>query len=230
MMIDVRRLRGSTFDETTDSVAWRAGVNLWMTSWHRVPAASLPATEAGLAKAAGLGQDMRTWRRVRSIAMHNWVLCDDGLYYHPVVAETALEAWLEKLSQRVASGAGHQARYENYEFDRDALEHEMALAAGALAALNAKSKYLTKMHAKTALSRFRRLRLALPSAGASGTASGMPPALPLNAAGSSAPPQCQGEVEGKSPTRGSVNSKGKVTGNVGGGTVNGNPPREGGDR
>ena len=59
MMLDITRLRSSEFDTTLDDAAWRAGVNLWMSAWHQVPAASLQNDDASLAKAAGLGRDDR---------------------------------------------------------------------------------------------------------------------------------------------------------------------------
>ena len=42
--------------------------------------------------------------------------CDDGRLYHPVVAEFALGAWLEKLARRLSSGAGNAKRW-GQEFD-----------------------------------------------------------------------------------------------------------------
>jgi len=155
MMIDIPRLRGSAFDETTDDTAWRAGVNLWFSSWHRIPAASLPNTDEGLAKAAGLGRDVRTWRQVRSIALRGWEEADDGLLYHATVAEVALEAWLEKLTQRLSSGAGNASRWGS-EFDPEPIRDDMTVAAGLLFALNPKSKAFSKQQTNHALRRSQR--------------------------------------------------------------------------
>ncbi len=143
MMVDIPRLRGSEFDATTDDSAWRAGFNLWLTAWHQVPAASLCADDASLAKAAGLGRDLRTWRKVRSIALRGWIECNDGRLYHSTVAETALEAWLEKLARRLSSGAGNAKRH-NIEFDPTPVEREIEAARAMLAALNPASKSLLK--------------------------------------------------------------------------------------
>lgn len=143
MMIDIPRLRGSEFDAILDDGAWRAGLNLWLTSWHQVPAASLSDDDASLAKAAGLGRDVRTWKKVKAEALRGWLKCTDGLLYHPVVAEMALEAWLEKLAQALSSGAGNAKRWGGT-FDPAPIEAEIDQCAGMLAALNPKSKALAK--------------------------------------------------------------------------------------
>lgn len=147
IMVDIPRLRGSDFDATLDDSAWRAGFNLWLTAWHQVPAASLSADDATLAKAAGLGRDLRTWKRVKAIALDNWVECDDGRLYHPTVAEIALESWLEKLQQRISSGAGNAKRWGGT-FDATPIEAEIARCSRMLAALNPASKALAKAQRK----------------------------------------------------------------------------------
>lgn len=149
MMIDIPRLRGSNFDATLDDGAWRAGLNLWLTSWHQVPAASLPDDDVALTKAAGLGRDIKTWRKVKAEALRGWVKCDDGLLYHETVAEFALEAWLEKLAQTLSSGAGNAKRWK-VEFNPDPIEAEIDRTANMLAALNPKSKALIKLERRRA--------------------------------------------------------------------------------
>lgn len=144
MMLDIPRLRGSEFDATPDDGAWRAGVNLWLTAWHQVPAASVSTEDAALAKGAGLGRDLRTWGKVKPGALRGWLACADGRYYHPVVAEMALEAWLEKLHQRIASGIGNAKRW-NGTFDPAPVEAQIATSVRLLAALNPGSKFLAKV-------------------------------------------------------------------------------------
>lgn len=143
MMLDITRLRQSDFDATPDDSAWRAGLNLWFSAWHSVPAGSLSDDEPALAKAAGLGRDLRTWRKVRAAAMRGFVLCDDGRYYHETVCEFALEAWLEKLSQRLSSGAGNAKRWK-ISFDPADIEHAIEHAAALLARISPQSKALVK--------------------------------------------------------------------------------------
>lgn len=176
MMVDIPRLRGSDFDATLDDGAWRAGVNLWLSAWHQVPAASLPDDDVALTKAAGLGRDVRTWRKLRAEALRGWQLCDDGRLYHETVAELALEAWLEKLSQRLSSGAGNAARW-GAEFDPEPIKAEIGATAKLLERLNPKSKALSKQQPAQALRRSRRDTPAVVPSGASGVPPG-PPEVP----------------------------------------------------
>lgn len=143
MMIHIARLRGSTFDAVVDAEAWRAGVNLWLTSWHNTPAGSLDDSDTVLAKAAELGRDLKTWRRVKGEAMRGWVLCDDGRWYHPVVAEVVLEAWIGKLLKRISSGHGNLKKY-GIPFDREVLIRDVRTAADMLERLDPKSEVLRK--------------------------------------------------------------------------------------
>lgn len=143
MMIHISRLRGSAFDAKADDAAWRAGVNLWLSSWHQVPAGSLSADEEELVKAAQLGRDVKTWRKLKDKAMHGWVLCTDGRYYHPVVAETVLECWVNKLLKRLSSSHGNFKRYGT-PFDADAVGADIRAAAEMLSKLAPRSEVLKK--------------------------------------------------------------------------------------
>lgn len=143
MMIDIPRLRASAFDSTPDDSAWRAALNLWMSSWHGDPAASLEADDASLCKAAGLGRDLKTWRKIKDTALRGWSLCSDGRFYHATVAEFALEAWLEKLAQRLSSGAGNSKRWGTA-FDPEPIEADIGTAVALLTALNPASKAIPK--------------------------------------------------------------------------------------
>jgi hypothetical protein len=173
MMIDIVRLRGSGFDAIINDSAWRAGFNLWFASWHQVPAASLPNVEAELAKAAELGKDLRTWRKLRAEALRGWVLCDDGRLYHTTVAEFALEAWLEKLVQALSSGAGNAKQWK-VEFDAAPIEADIDAAATMLAALNPKSKALTKLKRRRARGKPAREPDETPDGSPDGTPAGSP--------------------------------------------------------
>lgn len=155
MMIDIPRLFGSEFDATANDAEWRCGVTLWLKSFHQVPAASLPDDDAALARLCGLGRDVRSWKKCRDMALRGWVKASDGLLYHPVVAEIALEAWLDKLTQRLSSGAGNASRW-GVEFDPEPIKAEIATAALLLADLNPKSRALTKQQAALALRKSRR--------------------------------------------------------------------------
>lgn len=69
-----------------------AAINLWARSWHQRPAASLPDNDVVLSKMADV--TLSVWREIKDAIMEPWALCSDGRWYHPVVAEKALEAWV----------------------------------------------------------------------------------------------------------------------------------------
>ncbi len=143
MMVDIGRLRGSAFDAGLDDSVWRAGFNLWFSAWLQTPAGSLADDDLELVKAAGLGRDLRTWKKVRPGALRGWVKCSDGRLYHPVVCEVVLERWLDKLAQRLSSGAGNAKRW-GAAFDPESVKAEITQAAVMLRALNPKSEALTR--------------------------------------------------------------------------------------
>lgn len=88
MPIDTVRLLDSDLFLIATGDEFKAALALWCKSWAQVPAASLPSDERLLAGLSGA----KNWKKVRDVAMRGWVLCSDGRYYHPVVAEKALEA------------------------------------------------------------------------------------------------------------------------------------------
>src|ERR1700744_2121165 len=73
-------------------------VNLWMASWHEMPAASLEDDDDVLADAAVC--EPKPWARLRETILRGWVKCSDGRLYHPVVAEKARESWAERQAYR----------------------------------------------------------------------------------------------------------------------------------
>ena len=111
MPVDVVRLFGSRFHAITNDSEWRAGVTLWLKSFHQVPAASLPDDDIELCRLAELGRDFKAWRKIKENALHGWIKCADGRWYHPVVAEKANEAWEKKRIQRMRSQKGNAARW-----------------------------------------------------------------------------------------------------------------------
>ena len=96
MPLDVVRLRDSDFTALTSAEAFRAGILLWCAAWHQVPAGSLPSDDRVLSNLAGYGRVVKEWEKVKEEALHGWILCDDGRYYHPVICEKALESWVSK--------------------------------------------------------------------------------------------------------------------------------------
>jgi hypothetical protein len=98
---DLRHFKGMTIEieRLQRSKAWRICadrpelgfymINLWLASWHEVPAASLPDDDEDLAAFARCKAER--WPDVRGDVLRGWVKCSDGRLYHPIVAEVALK-------------------------------------------------------------------------------------------------------------------------------------------
>ena len=149
--IDIARFFGSEFNAINDDGAWRAGMTLWMKSFHQVPAGSIPDDDNAQARLAELGRDLKTWHKIKGAALRHWIKCSDGRLYHPVVAEKALEAWIEKLGQRKSSAAGNAKRH-GHDLDPAVFDAEIMVATRMLAALNPNSRLLTRRSKKSAIS------------------------------------------------------------------------------
>lgn len=108
--IDRVRLFNSVFNAQANDTEWRLGVTLWFKSWDQVPAGSLPDDDVELCRLAELGRDQRTWLAAKKMALHNWVKCDDGRLYHPVVAEYVTNAWVARQQQRNRTANARTAR------------------------------------------------------------------------------------------------------------------------
>lgn len=98
--VDIARLFNSEFHARSNDTEWRAGVTLWLKSFHQVPAGSIPDDDVQLARLAELGRDTKTWKKIKASALHGWIKCSDGRLYHTVVAEKAAEALAGKKTQR----------------------------------------------------------------------------------------------------------------------------------
>lgn len=96
MPLDVVRLRDSDFAALVNAEAFRAGILLMSASWHQVPAGSLPDDDRILSNLAGFGRVVKEWKKYKDEALHGWILCSDGRYYHPVICEKAMESWNSK--------------------------------------------------------------------------------------------------------------------------------------
>lgn len=71
-----------------------AALRLWWQAFAKEkPAASLPDSDRLLAVYAGYGEVVKAWKKIKAEAMRGFVLCSDGRWYHPVVAEIAMDAW-----------------------------------------------------------------------------------------------------------------------------------------
>jgi hypothetical protein len=104
------RLRTSSHNTACTDAEFRASINLWWSAWLQVPAASLPSDEKELCRLADLGRDVKAWRKVRDVAMRNFVLCTDGRYYHTVLVPIALASWHERVAYRIRAKSGGMAK------------------------------------------------------------------------------------------------------------------------
>ncbi len=146
MPLDVVRLKGSELASSyTPDECW-AAMLLWCASWQHVPAGAIPDNDKWIADQAGYsqrGRIDRAWKTVREGALHGWIKCSDGLLYHPVVAEKALEGWIGKLLSRLAGGTGNAKRW-GAEFDANPIHAQIIEAAACLKAIAPQSEWLTK--------------------------------------------------------------------------------------
>ena len=98
--VDAQRMVNSRAMRVIPDNAIRSWILLIYQSWSQLPTASLPDDDHELAHLAGFGRDVESWQAIRDDALYGWILCEDGRWYHPVVAEKALEAWQHKLRNR----------------------------------------------------------------------------------------------------------------------------------
>lgn len=180
MLIDIGRLFGSEFHAECNDAEWRAGVTLWLKSFHQVPAGSLPDNDISLCRLAELGRDLKTWGQVKANALRGWKRANDGRLYHRVVAEKVLEAWLHKLNQRLSSGAGHEARY-GIPFSPEQIKRQIEHATQLLARISPHSKAFAKI---------RRRQAETSRKDTNGTANGIPGGIATGTP-DQLPPTCQ---------------------------------------
>jgi hypothetical protein len=113
MPMEVDRLRRSKtwlLAKKNPAVAFYQ-MNLWLASWHSLPAGSLDDDDDVLADLALC--DEKTWKKVKSDALRGWVKAENGRLYHKVVAEKVIEAWSMKKAQRSRTEAARKARRQS---------------------------------------------------------------------------------------------------------------------
>lgn len=110
MPLEISRLMNSDLFVLSTGDEFKAAVALWCKSWQQVPAASLPNNDRILAHLSGAFQK---WNKLKAMAMQGWILCSDGRFYHPVVAEKALSAWEQRqdYEDRKQNEAERQRRH-----------------------------------------------------------------------------------------------------------------------
>ncbi|MFT0546922.1 DUF1376 domain-containing protein [Allopusillimonas ginsengisoli] len=109
---EVQYWRDSNLSLYATDEEFRAGITLVWASWHQVPAASIPSDDQALMALCGLGRkaSLEDWLRIKDGALRDWVLCDDGRYYHRQIAQSALKAWAARTRYRATPTDGNAAR------------------------------------------------------------------------------------------------------------------------
>ena len=133
MLLDIGRLFSSDFYNLATGDEFRAGVTLWGKSWEQSPPASLASDERILARLAGVS--LVEWRSLSELALRNWMKCADGRLYHPVVAEKALTAWIQRIKHQERSAKANAAR-NNTIFDPAPFARLRGVAEAHLARVN----------------------------------------------------------------------------------------------
>ena len=139
MWLDTERLLRSDTWVLGNSDEKAAAMTLWLEAWHQVPAASLPANDRLLSKLSGAER----WGKSKAHALRGWVECNDGRLYHPVVAEKALEAWVEKLAAAISGAIGNAKRWQVC-VDTEHLRQQFRVAVDRLRAIDPQSRALKK--------------------------------------------------------------------------------------
>ncbi len=142
MPLDVIRLLDSDMFAEATGDEFKAAVALWCKSWTQIPAGSLPNKDKVLAELSRA----KNWKRVKETAMRGWILCSDDRWYHPVVAEKALNALpaREEFNSKKSADAERKARERD---DRKAL-FELLKSHGVVPDWNVSTKVLRGMAAQ----------------------------------------------------------------------------------
>ncbi len=144
MPLEIDRLLNSETWILGDDSEKVASLTLWLKSWSQIPAASIPNNDKMLAHLSGMGTK---WKKVKDHALRGWVDGGDGRLYHHVVAEKALEAWIEKLANAISGAQGNAKRW-SIQIDTSELESQLRDAVYRLKTIAPQSKALTKKIAK----------------------------------------------------------------------------------
>jgi hypothetical protein len=92
------KLEGSDFDSLASDTEYRAAHRLWWAAWQQqVPAASLPDNDRILCNLAGFQRDPKGWEKVREMALHGFVKCNDGRLYHRFLSIAAISSYEMRL-------------------------------------------------------------------------------------------------------------------------------------
>jgi hypothetical protein len=137
MPMDTIRVVDSDLFAMSTGEEFKSAFALWCKAWQQVPAGSLPDDDRVLAFLSGAGS---RWKKVKAVALRNWIKCSDGRLYHPVVAEKALEA-LPMRQEYKDKKTGEAARKEREREDRKRM-FEQLRAVGVTPEYNTKTSDL----------------------------------------------------------------------------------------
>lgn len=112
------RLFESTFFAVATGDEFRAAFCLWLRSWTQHPPGSLPNDDRLLCRLADLNGNLAKWGKVKRMAMRHWILCNDGRFYHPVVAELVLDAANKLTAKQTRMAVARAARRNNKPNDK----------------------------------------------------------------------------------------------------------------
>ena len=118
------RLFNSDFNDMANAEEFRAAMKLWWAAWQQCPAGSLPNNDTALARLSDFGRDLEGWLKIKKVALHGFIECNDERIYHPLICNEAQIAFAHrrrdkerKAAQRAAkkrlSGMGQSAGHPN---------------------------------------------------------------------------------------------------------------------
>lgn len=113
------RLFNSIFDAKATDAEFRAALRLWWSCWQDCPAGSLPNDDDALCKAAGLGRDVKSWLKVKRMALHGFTECNDGRLYHKLICDQAKVAYEGRKKERDRKAKMRAERKKKEEEARD---------------------------------------------------------------------------------------------------------------
>lgn len=130
MPLDVVRLLDSDLFALATGDEFKAAIALWCKAWQQIPAGSVPDDDRVLAHLSGAGA---RWKRIKDMALRNFVKCSDGRLYHSTLCEKANEAWAKKQSYRERSKKGNSKRWASQKDEQQhSLSDPLGMAGGVL--------------------------------------------------------------------------------------------------
>lgn len=105
-LFDTQRFLNSEFVLSSDPAAIGLGVILWAVAWQQIPCGSLPDDDVQLARLAGFGRDVVTFRALKEAALHGFVKCSDGRLYHKFLIGVAIDAQAKRNINRANGSLG----------------------------------------------------------------------------------------------------------------------------